>query len=664
MARASKARAAGKPFPTRQAVILVAAALAFRLVYWLLASKSLFMQTPVVDGSFFDIWARTLAAGRVFQAQAFFKPPLYAYLLSWLYQAGFTMTGVLVLQMLVGSGTVLLTFLCGRLVFTPRIAFGGALILAVLPILPFFETQLLAETWTTALTMGSVLLVLRMVTGKTAAPGRTLFIAGALMGVAALGRPNLMLLIAAVAVWLWWWRRSGNRPPGGEVTTGSIILLLAGFLLAVSPATIHNLKYGEFSLISANLGANLVTGNSDVADGVSALPVGVVWDDFQLQTRQEGMTSPGQASRYLTGKALAWVAANPGRALGLLGKKALLLVNAQEGRNNINPAWFAREEGVFLLARWWPATWLILPVAILGMALFRRWPPGASLLLWMVLIQAAGVLPFFVNARFRMPLLPFLALFAAAGVMVLIEHWQAGDRRALAVRLGFVAALFVVVNVDWFDLGADRWLARDWFNHGLIQGRPYEGRQPNPALAEQSFRRAMALNGDEVDFPERLGATLLGKAQQRLKVGKEGVQRQDWATARGAFGQAEPLLQEARGLHRRAVDLYPRSFRSWINLGISSNWLGDVQAGRTRIAMAYNDTTAARTAAMAALQYYLESVGDYQKSLDVDPTLEDPKRNINKVFDSVMALPGLDPSITDFQRRAAAGVGNGSQGRR
>ena len=61
----------------------------------------------------------------------------------------------------------------------------------------------------------------------------------------------------------------------------------------------------------------------------------------------------------------------------------------------------------------------MLPPAILGLALFRRWRPGSSLLLWVVLIQAAGVLPFFVNARFRLPLLPLLALFAAAGAAVL-----------------------------------------------------------------------------------------------------------------------------------------------------------------------------------------------------------------------------------------------------
>ena len=463
---------------------------------------------------------------------------------------------------------------------------------------------------------------------------------------------------------MWGGGGSATRRPGRAIGPGSIGLLLAGFLIAVSPATIHNLKYKEFSLISANLGANLVAGNSDVADGVSPIPVGSYWDDLQMQSWQAGATSPVQASGYLTDRALRWIVANPGRTLVLLGKKALLLVNAQEGRNNINPVWFAREEGVFLLARWWPATWLMLPVAILGLMHFRRWPPGGNLLLWVILIQAVSVLPFFVNARFRLPLLPLLSLFAAAGGAVLIDMWKAGDRRALVVRLGFLTALFVMVNVDWFGLGAESWLARDWFNQGLIHSRAYDDRKPDPVLAERSFRRALELNPDEVDYNERLGSHLLAQAQPLVNAGKAGVEKNDWTRAGAAFNRAEPLLREARDLHQRAVGLFPRAVLSWTNLGNSVRWLGDLQAFHTRAALARADTTSARQSALAALRLYQESVQEYQRSLQINQNLAYSKNSINQVFGSIMALPGLDPAIVDFQRRAAASAGNRNQGRR
>jgi|GEM_PF-3254852 len=651
MSKAAPRRVPRESFPRRQAAILVGVAALFRAFYWVLASKSLFLQTPVVDASFFDIWARTLADGRVFQAAVFFKPPLYAYLLSWLYRLGFSMTGVLVLQMLVGIGSVLLTYLIGRMVFSPKTAFAGALVTALLPILPFFETQLLAESWTTALTLGAVLLALRVTAGRTPRPGRSLLVAGLFLGIAALGRPNLMGLAAGFAVWMWWRGRGPGTSPFGTAALG---LFLGGFLLAVSPATIHNLKYGEFTLISANLGANLVAGNSDQADGVSAIPVGVLWDDLQLRSRQAGAGRPAEASRYLTGQAVGWLAKNPGRALGLLGKKVLLLVNAREGRNNINPAWFASREGVFLLARWWPATWLVMPFAVLGLVRFRRWGPGAGLLLGTVVIQALAMLPFFVNARFRMPLLPLLALFAAAGAAVLIEQFRARDRQALAVNLGLVVALAVVVNVDWFGLGRESWLARDWFNQGLIQARAYGDREPDLDAAEQDFRRAVELAPDEVDFQERLGALLLSRAQPLVGAGMTAVQAGDWGRAVAAADRAEPLLIEARFHHQKAAEIFPRSYRSWTNLGVDAKWLGDVQVFRMQAALAEADSTAARQAALAALRYYQYSVQGYQQGIEVNGELEDSKRSINQVFGSVMSLPPLDPAIVEFQERARA----------
>ena len=148
-------------FPTAQVVTVAVVAALFRLLFWTLAKDSAFLHTPVVDGSFFDIWARTLADGRVFQDQVFFKPPLYAYLLSFLYRLGLGLTGVFALQMLVGVVSCGLTLALGRIVWSARVAFVAALITALLPILPFFEVQLLAESWTLALTLAALLPVRR-----------------------------------------------------------------------------------------------------------------------------------------------------------------------------------------------------------------------------------------------------------------------------------------------------------------------------------------------------------------------------------------------------------------------------------------------------------------------------------------------------------------------
>ena len=187
---------------------------------------------------------------------------------------------------------------------------------------------------------------------------------------------------------------------------------------------------------------------------------------------------------------------------------------------------------------------------------------------------------------------------------------------------------------------------------------------PDPARVERSFRRARELDPDEVDFNERLGAALLSRVQPLVNAASAAEEKKDMTRAGAAFDRAEPLLYEARGFHQQAADLYPRSYRSWMNLGVSERWLGDAQAFHTRVAMARNDTLEASRSALAALLFYQDSAQEYQESLQINPELEDSKRSINQLFRAIMALPGLDPAIVEFQRRADQDARNRNQGRR
>ncbi len=641
----------GTLFPTNQVLVVLLIAVLFRLLYWSLASGSAFMHTPVVDGSFFDIWARTLAEGRVFQEQPFFKPPLYAYVLSFLYRMGLNLQGVLFLQMAVGAVTCGLTLAVGRTVFSSRLAFAAAAVTAVLPILPFFESQLQAESWTLALTLGSLLPVLLVISGRSRPSAKMFFIAGALLGIAALGRPNLMLQVVVLAAGLWWWGRSGGR-----LGLGGILPLVVGFVIAISPATFHNMKHGEFVLISANLGVNLYTGQSDGADGVSAIPVGVLWDDIQLRSQQEGAKGPAASSRLLTTETLGWMAKHPGQTLQLWFKKAVLVCNGVEGRNNFNPMWLAQQDGVIVLARWWPATWLMLPFAIVGLVWAGRGSAPAWLLKWLVLSQALAILPFFVNARFRAPLLPLLALFAAAGLVEVVQ--AARTRRWVPVAVMLVAA--VLVNIDWYGLGQERWLARDYFNQGVIASRTYDGRAVDTVLAAQHFQKALDLEPDDVDFNERYGALALSEAQPLVTQGLRLAQGGRSAEAEKVFVRADHLLTMAENLHGKAAEVFPRSYRSWSNLGICQMWQADIQASRAQLSLAAGQDKAAATFALDALAGYTDATTSIQTGMRVNPAQPEGRRYSQMIWGAVLELPDLAPSIGQMQRQLRQRMG-GSQ---
>lgn len=640
-------------FPWRQAAVVVAVAVAVRVLFWLPAARSLFLQTPVVDASFFDLWARALTEGRVFQAQVFFKPPLAAYVLAALYRLGLDMPGVLVLQLGVGVVTSVVTFAIGRLAFSARTAFGGAIAAAALPILPFFEAQMVAEAWTTALAQGSLLLFLLALRDRERRPVPKLAAAGLLLGLAALGRPNVLIALPVLAVWLWRQGRTG-RHSGWR----ALVPVVVGCAVALAPSTLHNLRYGAFVPVSANLGVNLLTGHNDQADGISAIPVGVRWDGLQLDMRQRGAVTAGAVSALATRDALRWAVAHPGRELQLLGKKALLLLNAGEGRNNINPRWLAEEEGVFVLARWWPGTWLLLPLAVGGLLLRPR-EPRADLLRWLIAVQAAAILPFFVAARFRAPLLPLAALFAAAFVAQLLV-WRRTDRRRFLLALGVAAALFGVVNVDWFGLGDDRWLAADHFNLAVIHSRAFGDREPDAVLAEQHFRRAVELDPDDVDAHERFGAHLLTRARPDVERAQSLMAAGRAAESAAARSRAAPLLEEAARHHLRALELYRRSYRSALNLGLCRLWQGELSA----LDLGAASSPADAVVAAAALAYYGLAEETLQNAARIDPAWNDPRQLLQDVRRRALAVPNVTPAVEAAKRRFETPLrasGSGSQ---
>ncbi|PID79360.1 hypothetical protein CSB20_10600 [bacterium DOLZORAL124_64_63] len=643
-------------WPARHALIVAGAAILLRGVLYLQARDSAFLHTPVVDASFFDLWARSLVEGRVFQDQAFFKPPFYAYLLSFLYRLGLGMTAVLMLQLLVGTGTALLTLAVGRLTFAPRVALTGALICALLPILPFFEIQLLAESWTTALTMGGLLLTLLSVRGKSRTGGKSRNTdgpqprlwqpggAGLLLGLAALGRPNLLPAILVMALWVFW----KTRQDAGKPTAA--ILLLAGCAAGMAPATIHNLGYGQPVLISANLGANLVAGNSDQADGMSAIPVGVRWDDLQLRTRQAGHTTPTAASRYLTREALDWMVDHPGRVLQLLGKKVLLFCGGEEPRNNINPRWLAEKEGVWLLARWWPATWLMLPLAVVGLILARgRADGGATLLRGYLLAQFLAVLPFFVNARFRAPLLPVLALFAAAAAWELAGRVR--RKNGLAAPLLLLIPFLVLANGDWLGLRQEKWLARDHFNLALIHSRGYNGRTPQPDLAEEQFRQAARLMPADPDFQERLAAHLLTQVPALMNQASRLDAAGNIPGMRQTFRRIDTLLDEAIRRHQMAASSFPRSYRSFANLGTAWIWRADILTHQATLAGRRGDETVEKQQAGRALHGYQQALQALRQSLDIHPRQPEIRQQIQVVAQSVLRLPPVSREIEQAQQQ-------------
>jgi tetratricopeptide (TPR) repeat protein len=273
--------------------------------------------------------------------------------------------------------------------------------------------------------------------------------AGLVFGLSAIARPTILPFVAAAGVWiavLEW--RSGRAQKAllGAAAFG------CGVVVAVLPVTLHNyLADGDLVLVSANGGVNFFIGNNPQSDGVTAVVPGTRPDRRgahadQVRIARDALgdpdATPGAISDYWYDRARLYIRSNPTRTLRHTAYKAFILANAHEVSNNRVIEFVTRHSWLFALATL--GFWLVLPVAIAGVIFGGGGRDQKTLLLIFVSVYGVTVVPFFINARFRMPLIAVLIIFAAAAVSALITGIR---KRRLDRRMVVAVAAAVVTAV-------------------------------------------------------------------------------------------------------------------------------------------------------------------------------------------------------------------------
>ncbi len=164
----------------------------------------------------------------------------------------------------------------------------------------------------------------------------------------------------------------------------------------------------------------------------------VVW--AQVPRAQLGASAPSaEVASYWFRPALAWISDEPVAFLRLLATKARFLFSSYEVYD-LSPMLAAERD---LRRIGFP----LVPIALLaglgaGGLLWAR-PPGTAtgLALLGILSQAVVSLVFYVSARHRLPVLPFVAFFAAAAIAAVLEAVRRRGEPAppLTRRAGWVA---------------------------------------------------------------------------------------------------------------------------------------------------------------------------------------------------------------------------------
>lgn len=504
-------------------------AFAIRFVYLTQMTSSPLFDTPTMDAEYHDQWAQTLLKGEDFTEGVFFRAPLYPYFLAVSYRIlGHNYFLVRLLQFLIGSFCCVLIYMLGKKLFNQRAAAIAAILASLNGVAIYFEGELLIPVLLVFLDM-LLLLVLFWASEKPSY--RRWVLCGALLGLSALARPNILLVGVAFLLWIILHFR-------GKAEAKSRSLVYAGYfalgaILVISPVTLRNfLKGGDFVLIASQGGMNFYIGNNPQSDGASAVLPGARttwWGSYQDAKNMAEETSnrslkPSEVSRFWYVQGLKFMAKEPVNFLKLVAKKFLLFWNGNELSNNRDFYFFARSAPLLKLLIWRFLIYfpfgLIAPLALVGIVLSHREKKDVLILELFLFVYMLSVILFFVTARYRVPVIPVLVLFSAYALDRLAHMMKQRGIVEFGKYLLIFLVLVIPINVQipgyssanpgqaHYSLGVlyskkgDKVKAKEQFHKALLY---------NPALAEAAVNLG-SIYGDE--GKHKLALEYYGKALQ------------------------------------------------------------------------------------------------------------------------------------------------------
>jgi len=425
-------------------------ALAVRLVYLWQMKSSAWFDAPMMDAEYHDQWAQAIISGKDFTGGVFFRAPLYPYFLALVYRIfGHDYLIARLIQFLMGSFSCVLVYFLAKRIFNRRTAAIAGVAASLYGVLIYYDGELLIPV---LLVFLDLVLILSLLWADQKPSYARWGVCGAVLGLSALARPNILLVGAALVVWMI--IRSKNR--GKAAGSKSLVCFVLGAILVVSPVTIRNYVRGhDLVLIASQGGMNFYIGNNAGSDGASAILPGAraTWwgsydDAREMAEKASGKSlKPSQVSRYWYIQGLKFATGEPFAFLKLMVKKFALFCNGNELSNNRDFYFFARSTLLLKLLIWRRIVYfpfgLMVPLAILGIILAHRERKKVVVLEIFLLFYMLSIILFFVTARYRVPLIPIFILFSAYAADRLI--FQIKQRKFL--ELAKYAGVFLLVCI-------------------------------------------------------------------------------------------------------------------------------------------------------------------------------------------------------------------------
>ena len=288
-----------------------------------------FARVSFSDGELYERAARNVLAHPLWGSEPLYLQGLYAYLLAAGIAPTGSLLGGLVLQLMAAALGLLAFGAAARTCFGPRVGLLSLIVLLSAFDLAFYENKYLSVSLGISACMFAVWAAAR----AAARPSVLRTTAwGACLGLAVLGRGNLLLALPGCAVGAWLMVRSDPQPCSTKLGVRNVLALLLGCALAVLPMALRNLHVtGELSVFPSHAGGiPFYIGNNPHANGrwntAGGLLSGQVANERHELIRRLGLNAADQhldaeIGAELYRRAFAFIRAEPARWLGLETRK-------------------------------------------------------------------------------------------------------------------------------------------------------------------------------------------------------------------------------------------------------------------------------------------------------------------------------------------------------
>ncbi len=519
-----------------------------RAAYLIQGAKNPFWTQLGLDTEIYDRWARAIASGHGLGEAPFSQAPFFPVILGVVYAIfGPDPVRALWLQLLPATLSVLLVSWSAERLWGARAAWIAGLLLALYKPAIFFTGELLPSVWSMWLSALLLFLVVPSWTGS-ASRLRTFF-AGLVGGLLGLAQPTALLLVLPFLV-----------IPFIEVGRDRmrrVAPLVLGLAIPLAASLAYNGIAGKsWTPIAVNRGINLYIGNGPEANGAYVRPPGMREDRDLLGNaaaeavlRARGAWSgdaplpPGRADRYWTGEALRAMSRAPVRTVALFARKLGFVISAHE-ISQVESLRFESRYASILRA---PLPGMALLVALAAFGVVIAWSDRR--VRWMLAslaLAAFAIAIFFVTARFRLVLVPWLTLLAVAPA----AHFGrvSPRRRTIATVTALLVLALSLISATGIDVKSSD--GQYLYRLGVLAER-----SKSLEDAKERYAEALALDSTLAKAEINLGTLLAreGRYDEARAHVERGV-RLDAQTAIGRVSLAQ--LEQIAGRKERALVLF------------------------------------------------------------------------------------------------------------